>query len=174
MKMPRSIFTKKWYSSFSFNKLLYPLFDILERAPLLESRCNRPLQMEFDDQLKALIFFHLEEHTSGSQLIQTLKEDVFARENIAPKKGIGKSSFFEAMNDRGLDQFLYVFQELQKQATAVLPQKYPELGQLVAIDGSLIDAVLSMAWADYRGGAKKAKAHIGFDINRGIPRKHPY
>jgi len=41
----------------------------------------------------------------------------------------------------------------------------------VAIDGSLIDAVLSMAWADYRGGNKKAKTHIGFDINRGIPKK---
>ena len=169
--MPRSVLIKKWYSSFSFKKLLQPLLNILERAPLLESRCNRPLQMEFNDQLNALILFHLEEHTSGSQLIQTLKEDVFAREHIAPKKGIGKSSFFEAMNDRGLEQFLFVFQELQKQATAGLPQKYPELGQLVAIDGSLIDAVLSMTWADYRGGAKKAKAHFGFDINRGIPRK---
>jgi hypothetical protein len=45
------------------------------------------------------------------------------------------------------------------------------LGQLVAIDGSLIDAVLSMEWADYRNGSKKAKAHLGFDINRGVPRK---
>jgi len=25
--------------------------------------------------------------------------------------------------------------------------------------------------SDHRGGAKKAKAHIEFDINRGIPRK---
>jgi len=169
--MSRSVLTKKWHHSFSFGKLKHPLHNIMERAPLLESRCNRPLQMEFEDQLNALIFFHLEEHTSGSHLIQTLKEDVFAREHIAPKKGIAKSSFFEAMNDRGLDQFLYVFQELQNQAAAVLPQKHPELGQLVAIDGSLIDAVLSMTWADYRGGVKKAKTHIGFDINRGIPRK---
>ncbi|KAF0189704.1 MAG: transposase IS4 family [Desulfobulbaceae bacterium] len=75
------------------------------------------------------------------------------------------------MNARGLEQFLYVFEELQKQAGDLLPQRFPELGQLVAIDGSLIDAVLSMAWADYRGGSKKAKTHIGFDINRGIPRK---
>jgi len=75
------------------------------------------------------------------------------------------------MNEKGLEQFLYVFEELQKQAASVLPQKYPELGQLVSIDGSLIDAVLSMTWADYRRGAKKAKTHIGFDINRGIPRK---
>ena len=169
--MPRSLSAKTKYSTVSFKKLKRPLKKILEKAPQLESRCNRPLQMDFNDQLNALIFFHLEEHTSGRHLIQNLKEDDFAREHIAPEKGISKTSFFEAMNDRGLEQFLYVFSALQQQACTVLPQKFPELGQLVAIDGSLIDSVLSMTWADYRGGAKKAKTHIGFDINRGIPRK---
>ena len=53
----------------------------------------------------------------------------------------------------------------------MLPDEYAHLGNLVSIDGSLIDAVLSMEWADYRSGSKKAKAHVGFDINRGIPRK---
>jgi IS4 transposase len=52
-----------------------------------------------------------------------------------------------------------------------LPDEYAELGDLVSIDGSLIDAVLSMHWADYRKSAKKAKAHCGFDINHGIPNK---
>jgi len=33
----------------------------------------------------------------------------------------------------------------------------------------LIDAVLSMYWADYRKGVKKAKGHFGFNINQGIP-----
>ncbi len=28
-----------------------------------------------------------------------------------------------------------------------------------------------MTWADYRKGSKKAKVHIGFDLNRSIPRK---
>ena len=28
-----------------------------------------------------------------------------------------------------------------------------------------------MYWADYRKGAKKAKVHVGFDLNRSIPRK---
>jgi hypothetical protein len=127
--------------------------------------------MEFEHQLNALIFFHLEEHTSGRHLIQTLQEDEYARNNIAPPAGIQKSSFFEAMRERGLEQFLFVFQELQKQASTLLPLKFPELGELVAIDGSLIDAVLSMYWADYRDGAKKAKTHLGFDVNRSIPRK---
>ena len=55
---------------------------------MLESRGNRPLKMTFEDQLKTLIFFHLEEHNSGRHLIQVLKEDDLARKNIAPKDGI--------------------------------------------------------------------------------------
>ena len=127
--------------------------------------------MDFEHQLKALVFFHLEEHTSASHLIQVLKEDDFARNFVAPPDGIKKSSFSEANNERGLDQFLYVFQELYRQANKTLPVEYEELGELVAIDGSLIDAVLSMYWADYRDGSKKAKVHLGFDINRSVPRK---
>ena len=127
--------------------------------------------MEFEDQLNALIYFHLQEHTSGRHLLQSLAEDAFAREHIAPKKGISKSSFFEAMNERGLEHFLLVFEALQQQAKNILPDRHPELGRLVAIDGSLIDAVLSMQWAGYRKGAKKAKTHIGFDLNRSIPCK---
>jgi hypothetical protein len=137
----------------------------------LESRGNRPLQMSFDEHLRALVFFHLEEHTSAQHLLQVLEEDEFAHSEIAPKGGIKKSSFSEATNTRGLDQFLFVFEQVQKQASHVLPHCHTELGNLVAIDGSFIDATLSMCWADYRKGAKKAKAHIGFDLNRGIPRK---
>lgn len=155
----------------SYNRLCSPLCLALAGLPKLTSRGNRPLQMEFEDQLHALIFFHLQEHTSGRHLLQSLQEDTFAREHIAPKKGIAKSAFFEAMNERGLEQFLLVFEALQQQAVKVLPDKHPELGSLVAVDGSLIDAVLSMEWADYRKGAKKAKTHIGFDLNRGVPRK---
>ena len=154
----------------SYKRFCSPLHLALERIPKLTSRSNRPLQMEFEDQLHALIYFHLQEHTSGRHLLQSLEEDAFAREHIAPKKGIAKSSFFEAMNERGLEQFLLVFEALQQQASKVLPDKHPELGQLIAVDGSLIDAVLSMDWADYRKGAKKAKTHIGFNLNRGIPR----
>jgi len=50
-------------------------------------------------------------------------------------------------------------------------QQHEELGNLTNIDGSLIDAVLSMYWAAFRKGSKKAKVHFGFDLNCGIPRK---
>ena len=159
------------HSSPSFHKLYHPAKKILEKMPALESRGNRPLKMSFEDQLKALIFYHLEEHSSGRELLQVLKQDDFARQNIAPKDGIEKSSFFEAINTRGLEQLQFVYHNLSRKAKIVLPDRYAHLGNLVAIDGSLIDAVLSMTWADYRKHSKKAKLHLGFDINKGIPTK---
>jgi len=78
----------------------------------LESRGDRPLQMSFDEHLRALVFFHLEEHTSAQHLLQVLEEDEFARSQIALKDGIKKSSFSEATNSRGIDQFMYVFKAL--------------------------------------------------------------
>jgi len=127
--------------------------------------------MDVDHHLKALIFCHLEEHTSASHLLQVLQEDECAADYIAPPDGIEKSRFSEANNTCGLEQFLQVFQALYAHANQAVPKEYAELGDLVSIDGSLIDAVLSMHWADYREGTKKAKAHLGFDINRSIPKK---
>ena len=127
--------------------------------------------MSFEQQLKALVYFHLQEHKSARHLIQDMKENDFAKENIAPEDGISRSSFSEIINGRGLEQLQFVFENLYKQAVNVFPQEYKSLGELISIDGSLIDAVLSMHWADYRKNSKKAKAHCGFDINRGIPNK---
>jgi hypothetical protein len=155
----------------SFHKLYRPAVNILTKTPELESRGDRPLKMSFEDQLKALIFYHLEEHVSGRHLIQVLKEDNFARNNIAPKDGIEKSSFFEAINNRGLEQLQFVYKNLCSEASRILPNQYADLGELIAIDGSLINAVLSMAWADYRKNSRKAKIHLGFNINKGIPSK---
>jgi hypothetical protein len=170
--MPRSFHPKRnGKNPYSFVKLWKPVYEILRRIPILGSRGDRPLQMNFEDHLKSLVYFHLEEHTSGQHLLQVLDEDDYARKHIAPEAGIKKSSFSEAMNNRGLEQFIYVFQELQKNAATVLPKEYEHLGDLIAVDGSLINATLSMHWADYRKGSKKAKIHLGFDLNRSIPLK---
>lgn len=155
----------------SFHELWQPVENTFIGMPPLEARGNRSLQMDFEHQLKALVFYHLEEHTSGRHLLQVLEEDDFAREVIAPPSGIKKSSFFEAINSRGLEQLTYVFQQLQAKATKILPREHAELGNLIVIDGTLIDAVLSMHWADYRNNCKKAKVHLGFDINQSIPSK---
>jgi hypothetical protein len=155
----------------SFEQLYLAIQKAKIGMPPLEARGYRPLKMTFDDQLKALIFFHLEEHTSAQNLLQFLEEDDFARTIIAPEGGIKKSSFSEAINSRGLEQLAYIYQNLQADAVNRLPNGHNKLGDLICVDGSLIDACLSMHWADYRKGSKKAKVHLGFDLNRGIPRK---
>lgn len=163
--------TDKKRNTTSFPKLCQPIHRILARIPPLEARGNKPLEMDFEQQLKALIFFHLEEHASGSHLLQVLEKDTLAREVVGTPDGIKKSTFFEAINSRGLEQMSYVFTKLYDQAAQVLPKQHTELGDLIAFDGSLIDAVLSMHWADYRKNAKKAKVHLTFDLNRSIPSK---
>ena len=155
----------------TYLKLMLPLNNTLSNLTPLTSGCNGPLQMTFEDQINILVYFHLEEHHSGRRLLQVLKEDYFARQYIAPEKGIQKSSFFEDISSRELEQMVELFGKLYIQAANQIPKGYAELGDLVIIDGSLIEAVLSMYWADYRDGSKKAKVHIGFDLNRGIPKK---
>jgi hypothetical protein len=169
--MPHTIRPQKNSQAIEFQHFFNPVQEAMNAMPKLESQGNRPLQMTFEDHLKALVYFHLEEHHSAQHLLQVLEQDDFARNQIAPKDGIKKSSFSEATNSRGLEQFFYVFENLQAQATQLLPKTHPELGSLIGIDGSLIDATLSMYWADYRKKSKKAKVHVGFDLNQAIPRK---
>jgi len=155
----------------TYSKLMLPINETLPNLTPLKSNCNRPLQMSFEDQVNILVYFHLEEHHSGRHLLQVLKESHFARQYVAPEKGIQKSSFFEDISSRGLEQMMELFEKLYLKAAKQLPRGHEELGELTLIDGSLIDAVLSMYWADYRDGAKKAKVHVGFDLNHGIPKK---
>ncbi len=169
--MLKTVSKIKIYNAPSLKQLWKPLLDILPEAPPLVSGSNRPLKLDFEHQLKTLIFFHLEEHDSAQHLLQVLEDDDFARNSIAPKDGIKKSSFSEAINNRGLEQLLFVFSALQAKAGNKIPAQFTGLGELVAIDGSLIDACLTMLWADYRNNSKKAKIHFGFDVNRAIPRK---
>ena len=161
----------RWHIAPTQKHLLKPLQQILIKAPPLRSRSNKPLAMNTEELLNILTYYHLQDFSSGRELIQTLQEDDYARQFVAPANGIKRSTFFDTVNDRGVEQLLFVFTELQKQAAGTLPSQYSELGDLVAIDGSLIDAVLSMHWAEYRTNSKKAKLHFGLDLNHGIPRK---
>lgn len=163
--------SKKKIDSQTYDLFIKPLKLVFPYVPELLPQGDRPFKMNFEDQLHALIYFHLQEHHSARHLIQDLKENDFARECIAPDEGISRSSFSEAINHRGLEQLQIVFRQLYQQAESLLPKEYAKLGDLISIDGSLIDAVLSMYWADYRKGSKKAKGHFGFNINQGIPTK---
>ena len=104
----------------ALSQLFYPFGVSLDQCPVLEAKGSRPLQMTFEDQLKILTYYHLEEHSSGRHLLQVLKQENFAATHIALPEGIEKSAFFEAINTRGLEQMVHVYENLQKQATEKL------------------------------------------------------
>lgn len=162
---------KKKLTSEIFRKFYGPASDIVSSMPIQQAGGNKPIEFSFEDQLKALIYYHLECFESGRHLLQDLNTNEFAKSVISPKSGLKRSTFFDALNERGLEQFSFLFETLMARAAHSLPFSYKELGKLIAIDGSLIDSVLSMYWADYRDNSKKAKAHVGFDLNKGIPKK---
>ena len=131
--MPHAVKSQKSGQTVELQQFLKPIKGVMINMPKLESKGNRPLQMSFEEHLKALIFFHLEEHHSAQHLLQVLEQDDFAQNQIAPKGGIKKSSFSEATNCRGLELFFFVFENLQAQATQLLPKKHPELGNVPEI-----------------------------------------
>jgi hypothetical protein len=93
-EMPHTYYPgEKVHKTQTFERLFSTLKPIFPAVTPLGSKGDRPLQMDFESELNALIFFHLEEHASARHLILTLKTDDFARRRIAPEKGIGKVVF---------------------------------------------------------------------------------
>jgi len=91
--MPKTFYPheKKFFAP-SLCDLLNPIHAIPGGIPLLLARGNKPLELSFEQQLNALVYFHLEEHTSGCHLIQCIDEDDFARDFVSGSKGIKKST----------------------------------------------------------------------------------
>jgi len=153
------------------DNLMTPVYTILPDITPALWECNRPLKMSFEDQLSILVYFHLEEHRSGSHLLRALEKEHFPRQHIAPVGNIEKSSFVEDISSHGLQQMTEMLSKLYTKAVKHLPQEYAQLGDLVLISGSSIDGILSAYWADYPKDSKKPNVLLCFDLNRGIPNR---
>ncbi|MDD9303328.1 MAG: hypothetical protein HUK40_13715 [Desulfobacter sp.] len=68
--------------------------------------------------------------------------------------GISRRSFCSFIN-QGLEQLQFIFEDLYKQALEYHPGEHAELGELVSIDGSLINVFNT--GRNYRKGSKKPK-----------------
>jgi len=101
-----------WHIALSQQLLLKPLQQILIKAPPLKSGSNKPLAMNTEELLNILTYYHLQDFSSGRELLQALEEDDYARQFVAPADGIKRSTFFDTVNDRGVEQLLFVFTEL--------------------------------------------------------------
>lgn len=122
----------------SYFQLTRPIDDLLSKITPLKSKSNRPLNFTLEHQLHSLVWFHLHEYQSGRELLQVMKKDKFARRHIAPPEGVSQSSFFEAMNTRGVVQLLEIFNLLFCLAKKQLPKGHQHLGAwLQSMDPSL-------------------------------------
>ncbi len=153
----------------TFSTLIGPMEAQFPHLPELVSGSNRPLDYTFDHQARALVYYHTEGFSSGKALLQAAHEDPLARQVMVPDSGLGKTTFYEANANRGCKQMLTLVNRLSKKVSKHLKVEHLDLGQLRAIDGSLIEACLSMAWAEYSSTQRKAKAHVGFNLNQGLP-----
>jgi hypothetical protein len=127
-KMPDTIDHRNKTNVPSFEQLYRPIRRAMIGMPPLVAQGHRPLKMTFDDQLKALIFFYLEEHVSGQHLLQVLEEDDFARDYIAPEEGIKKSSFAEAINSGDLNSSSTYTRTCKRMLSLFYQKNIPTLG----------------------------------------------
>ena len=68
--MPHAYYPgEKVHKTQTFERLFSTLKPIFPTVTPLGSKGDRPLQMDFESELNALIFFHLEEHNSARHLI---------------------------------------------------------------------------------------------------------
>ena len=123
-------FYSRWHVVPSHKQLVVPAKSALLTAPPLLSRSNKPLAMNTEELINILTYYHLQEFSSGRELIQALQEDDYARQLIEPAGGIKHSTFFDTVNERGVEQLLHVFTELHKKAATTLPARFAELGDL--------------------------------------------
>ncbi len=153
----------------TWQMLCAPLKGICTTIEPIPSTGNHPIEFTFSDQLYSLIYFHVEEYDSARALFEDLNDPQLSTLEELPCGTIRRSTFSDAINNRGLPQMLAVFHRLSHKAGKLVGNKYPELGRLNVHDGSLIEATLSMEWADYTNTTKKAKAHLTFNLNNGVP-----
>lgn len=155
----------------TFSRLIAPLETQLPYLPPLVSGSNRPLAFTFEFQARALVYYHTEAFTSAQDLLQAAHDDPWANRLLVPATGLGESTFYEANASRGSQQLLALVDRLSQKVSRQLKVAHLALGALVALDGSLIEASLSMHGAAYSSSQRKAKVHVGFDLNRGLPRQ---
>lgn len=117
-----------------------PLVELLPTISPLISGCNRQLELTFSDQIQSLIYLHIEEYESGRALLEDLTDLHQAPPTGLPPDGIKRSTFFDSLHSRGLDQMVEIYQRLSNKAAKLVTWQYTDLGNLRVIDGTLVDA----------------------------------
>ena len=96
----------------TFAELIAPVESLLPTITPLKSSGNRAITFTFHFQLRSLIYYHVEECTSGQHLLQMMSGDPLTQQLLVPPEGLAKSTFYEANASRGVVQMLQLFDKL--------------------------------------------------------------
>jgi putative transposase len=109
--------------------------------------------------------------------MHSLREVVQVHESDQKKGALGKlsvlrrSTFAEANNSRRrLRVIREVFAKLVESSQRV-PRKWRRLKNIAALDATILHAVTSADWADYRKNVNACKGHLLFDLARSAPKQ---
>ena len=129
------------------------------------------------------IYAQLTQAASGNSLIEALNDWTnydqpnnlrrligFEGQDCGELLSLNQSSFSRANNTRSYLVWRDCFVELLSYARSRCAKKLAGLGKVVAVDGTLFDAVAKMSWAVYQTAKPKAKGHFFFDL-AGLPDK---
>jgi len=111
------------------------------------------------------VFYHL----FGLASMRSTVEKI----NHSPELGIDAvnlSTFSDAINsNRRLKVVRQIFQNLLLTWSDQIGPQLQKFRHLAAIDSTLLQCVQSAEWAKYRKTKNACKAHVSFDLGRGIP-----
>ena len=152
-------------------KYFKPIRALLNRLRGEAPNPNRKLF--YDDYLVMLLLYYFTPTLKSLRDIQRASDF----KTVVRKLGVRRASLgslSEASHVFDPEPLKAIFLELAQQAGASdavpRPKGVPEELALVAVDGTLLDALPKMLWAHWIGEHDKAvKIHLQFDILRGAP-----
>ena len=144
---------------------------LLERLHQQKTHPNRNLY--FDHYISLLLLSYFNPVIHGLRQLQQLTDMQKVREHLGVKHA-SLGSLSEASQVFDPKALAGIFTQLAGQVTAAdglkRPPGVPEDIALIAVDGSLLEALARMVWAVWLEKYENAaKVHLHFDLSRGVP-----
>ncbi len=166
-----------------FHLLVAPVMRLLPKQVELHKSDYRCHKFKTAQHFMLSIYAQLTQAASGNSLVEALNDWTncdqannlrrligFEGQDCGEELSLNQSSFSRANNMRSYTVWRDCFVELLNYAKSHAANQLAGLGKIVAVDGSLFDAVAKMSWAAYRRNKPKAKGHFFFDL-AGLPDK---
>lgn len=150
-----------------FEKILAPLLPLLrEQCAQLKGDADT-YKLWLEPFTLSLVFAALNKIKSISLLVTEIDSSAVAREFDLIKAS--RSMYSEAFSRYNAEIFRNIFHRLLERLNFLTIPELQLLGRLICVDGSLVPAIQSMAWAKYKSTANALKINVAFELNRMIP-----